>query len=61
MQEGNKCLGILKNVQFGWEIFTLSPVAYITVDFKKLISDLFHAGSALVEIKSIKRKTRLSE
>ena len=23
---------------------TLSPVAYITVDFKKLVSDLFHAG-----------------
>ena len=48
MQEGNKSLGMLKNAQFGREIFTLSPVAYITVDFKKLVSDLFHAGSAVV-------------
>ena len=31
-----------------------------TVDFKKLISDLFQAGSTLVERKSLKRKTRLS-
>ena len=52
---------MLKNVQFEQEIFTLSPVAYITVDFKRLVSDLFHAGSALVGSKSIKRKTRLSE
>ena len=28
--------------------FTLSPVAYITIDFKKLVSDLFHTGSAVV-------------
>ena len=48
MQEGNKSLGMPKNAQFGREIFTLSPVAYITVDFKKLVSDLFHAGSAVV-------------
>ena len=48
MQEGNKNLGMLKIVQFGREIFTLSPVAYITVDFKKLVSDLFHTGSAVV-------------
>ena len=32
-----------------WEIFTLSPVAHITVDFKKVVSDLlnspwFHFG-----------------
>ena len=46
MQEGNRSLGMLKNVQFGWETFTLSLVAYITVDFKKLVSDLFHAGSS---------------
>ena len=39
----------------------LCPVSYITIDFKKLVSDLFHAGSALVESESIKRKTRLSE
>ena len=48
MQEGNKSLGMLKIVQFGWKIFTLSPVAYITVDFKKLVSDLFHVGSAVI-------------
>ena len=48
MQEGNKSLGMLKIVQFGWETFTLSPVAYITVNFKKLVSDLFHDGSAVV-------------
>ena len=35
-------------VQFGQEIFSLSPVAYITIDFKKLVSDLFHAGSDVV-------------
>ena len=48
MQEENKRLGMLKIVQFGREIFTLSPVGYITVDFKKLVSGLFHAGSAVV-------------
>ena len=48
MQEGNKSLGMLKIVQFGREIFTLSPVTYITVDFKKLVSDLLHAGSAVI-------------
>ena len=50
-----------KNVQFGREIFTLSHVAYVTVDFEKLVSDLLHSGSALVESKCIKRKTRLSK
>ena len=39
---------MLKTVQFGREIFTLSPVAYITVDFKILVSDLFHAGLAVI-------------
>ena len=48
MQEANKSLGMLKIVKFRGEIFTLSHVAYITVDFKKLVSDLFHAGSAVV-------------
>ena len=48
MQEGNKSLGMLKVVQFGRENFTVSPVAYVTVDFKKLVSDLFHADSAVV-------------
>ena len=51
---------MLKNVQFGREIFTLRPVAYITVDFKKMVVDLFHAGCALAESKYTKRKTRLS-
>ena len=61
MQEGNKSLGMIESVQFGREISTLSPVAYITDDFKKLISDVFHAGSAWVERECIKRKPRLSE
>ena len=52
---------MLKDVQFGQKIFTLSPGAYITFDFKKMVSDLFHAGSTLVESESIKKKTRLSE
>ena len=43
------------------ETFTLSSVAYKTVDFKKLMSDLFHAGSAVTESECMKRKTRLSE
>ena len=46
-------------MQFGWEI--LSPVVYITVDFKKVVSDLFQTGSTLVESECIKRKTTLSE
>ena len=61
MQEGNISLGMLKNVPFGREIFTLSPAAYITVDSKKLVSDLFHAGSSLVGSESIKRRKRSSE
>ena len=40
-------------------MFTLSPAAYLTVDHKKLVSDLFHVVSALVERGSIKRKMRL--
>ena len=40
---------------------TLSPAAYIPVDFKKLVSDLFQAGSALVESEFIKRETKPSE
>ena len=48
MQEGNKNLGMLKIVQFGLESFTLSPVPYLIVDFKKLVSDLFHGGFAVV-------------
>ena len=48
MQEGSKSLDMLKIVQFGREIFALSPVAYITIYFKKLVSDLFQIGSAVV-------------
>ena len=48
MHGGNKSLDMLKIVQFGGEIFILNPVAYITVDFKKLVNDLFRAGSAVV-------------
>ena len=33
-------LGMLKNVQSGWKIFTLSHVAYVKVDFKKAVGDL---------------------
>ena len=36
---------MLQNVQFELEIFTSSPVAYITNDFKKLVSDRFRDGS----------------
>ena len=52
---------MLKNLQFGWEIFTQSPVVFITVDFKKLASDLFQVGSALLESECTKRRRRLSE
>ena len=45
MQEGNKSLGMLKIVQFGREIFTLSPVAYITVDFNPIPPGLFRPFS----------------
>ena len=38
-----------------------SLAACITVDFKKLVNDLFHAVSALVESEYIKRKTKLIE
>ena len=51
---------MLKNLQFGREIFTSSHVAYITVDFTKLVNDLFHTGSAVVEWECIRRKTRPS-
>ena len=41
--------------------FYLSPVADMTVDFKKMVSDLFRTGSTLVERECIKKKTRLSK
>ena len=52
IQKGNKSLGLLNNAQFGRETFILSFVAYISVDFEKFASDLFHAGSALIKRKS---------
>ena len=61
MQEGNKSLGMLKNYGYCTGIFTFSPVDYITVDLKKLESNLFPAGSAVVQSECIKRKTRPSE
>ena len=48
MQKGNKILSMLKIVQFGREIFTSTPVTYITVDFKKLVSNLFRDGAPVV-------------
>ena len=48
-------------MQFGGEIFTKSPVPYMTVYFKKLVSNLSYAGSSFVGSESIKRKMRLSE
>ena len=45
----------------GWENFPSHPVFYVKVDFKKAESDMFHAGSKLLESECIKRKTRLSE
>ena len=52
---------MLGNMQFGWEIFTLSPVGCITVDFGQMVGDLFHADSTLGQSECIKRKARLSE
>ena len=56
MQERNKTLGMLKNLQFGWDIFTLRLEAYIIVEFKKLVSDISHAGSALIEADSREKR-----
>ena len=52
---------MLKTERFGRELLLLSPVAHITANLRPLVSDLFHADSALVESESMKRKTRLSE
>ena len=41
MQGGSKSLAVLKNVQTGQENLTLSHVSHVTVDFKKLVSDLY--------------------
>ena len=42
-------LSMPRNVQVGWEIFTLNPTIYLTVDFKKVVSELVYARSTLVE------------
>ena len=49
MQEENENIGYAKNVQFGRKNFSLRPVVYIIVDFKKLVSNLLHANFVLVE------------
>ena len=59
--EENRSLGMLENMQFGWEISISSPVDYVTVHFKKVVRDQFHAGATLVESECIQRKERLSE
>ena len=51
-------LGMLKNMQSESEIFTSSSVAYLTVNFEKVVSDLSYAGSTLVESECFKRKRR---
>ena len=53
--------GYARKYAFGLKICTLRHVAYIAIDFKMMVSDLFHAGSTLVESESIKRRTKLSE
>ena len=53
---------MLINVQFGQEIFTYKgSLASKTVDSKKLLSDLFHAGSTLLEVGCFTRKKRPSD
>ena len=52
---------MLRSMESGWETFTLSHVAYVTVDYKVVVSNLFHTGSSFVEKECFKRKTRLSE
>ena len=37
-----------KTMESGWDIFTGSSVAYVTVDFKKNVSDLSHHVSTLI-------------
>ena len=44
MQEGKKSLHMLKMCNLDRIMFTFSAVAYIAVDFKKLVSDLNHIG-----------------
>ena len=53
--------GYVKNMEFERGMFAENLVSYVTVDFKKVVIDLLHAGSTLVESECIKRKMRLSE
>ena len=43
-------------ITLGWEIFTSSPLAYKTVDFKEVVSDLFYHGSTLEERECMKNE-----
>ena len=61
IQDGYKSSGMSKNMLSGWEICSLSPVFYQTVDFKNVVNDLSHVDSTLVENECFKRKMRLSE
>ena len=56
MHEGNKRLGMHNIYNLNGNVL----LSYITVDFKKVASDLFHAGSTLVESECMKRKRKLS-
>ena len=47
---------MLENMRFGCEVFNLSSVAYVTADFKKVVSDLFHASFILVELNVSREK-----
>ena len=46
IREGNKSLGVLKTCSLGRK-FCLSPVPYVTVDLRRVVNDMFHAGFAL--------------
>ena len=48
----------LKN-EIWMEKFYFKSCILLTLDFKKLVSDLFHAGSSLLGNESIKRKIRI--
>ena len=47
----------VKNMWFRGEIVTWSQAYFVTTDFKKVVSNPFHASSTLVESECIKRKT----
>ena len=47
-----------KDMLSEWEIFTLSPVFYLTVDFKEAGSDIFQTGSTFVKPGDASREKR---